>query len=102
MHTPLLRRLALAGRKFELTWRYVFNLAPTLAYRFSDHTLPSEVALVLNSLNRDGIAITSAISLLGPDSCYDELCADVERVENELAARIAAARQNAKEYGSIG
>ena len=60
MIRPLLRRLRQASKGSELAWRYTFNLAPTLAYGLGRHPLSGEAARVLEDLNRDGIAITSA------------------------------------------
>lgn len=97
-----LRRLVRAGRKFEFTWRYVFNLQPTLAYRFSSRSLSGEAARVLADLNRDGIAITSAHTLLGAGSCYDELGAAVDGLEKDLTNRLKAARTAADDADAVG
>jgi hypothetical protein len=97
-----LRRLVRAGRRFEFTWRYVFNLRPTLAYRFSSGAPSGEAARVLADLNRDGIAVTSARELLGAGPFYDELGAAVDRLEGDLADRLRAARADADDSGAVG
>jgi hypothetical protein len=97
-----LRRLVRAGRRFEFTWRYVFNLRPTLAYRFSTGAPSGEAARVLADLNRDGIAVTSARELLGAGPFYDELGAAVDRLEGDLADRLRTARAGADDGDAVG
>ncbi len=91
-----------SGRKFEFTWRYVFNLQPTLAYQFSSRPLSGEAARVLADLNRNGIAITSAETLLGASSCYDELSAAVDGLENGLMDRLDMSRTAADDTDAVG
>ena len=86
------RKLEKAAKKRELTWRYGLNLVPTLRFRLHQPVLVAESARVVDALNRHGVAITSAGALLGPTSCFDELSADVERLQKSLQDRIAAAR----------
>jgi hypothetical protein len=97
-----LRALVRAGRKFEFTWRYLFNLQPTLAYRFSSKSLPDEATRVLADLNRNGIAITSVGKLLGANSCFDELSASVDRLEDHLANHLKTERTSADDIASVG
>lgn len=97
MVRPLLKRLRQASKRSEFAWRYTFNLAPTLAYRLGRRPLSGEAARVLETLNRDGIAITSAHALLGEDSCYDELTAAVDQLECDQADRLAAAAAAARD-----
>ena len=78
-------------------WRWIDNLAPSLAYQFSRKPLSGEAALVLTELNRNGIAITSVHALLGRDLCYSELKATVERLERDLADHINTARSAAND-----
>jgi len=92
MAPTFLRGLVRAGRNYELTWRYTFNLTPTLAYKFHPGSLSGEAARVLADLNRNGIAITSARTLLGASSCYDELSGAVESLENDTANHLEAER----------
>jgi hypothetical protein len=91
-----------AGRKFEFTWRYVFNLRPTLAYQFGSRPLSGEAARVLAALDSHGIAITSARKLLGADSCYDELTAAADRLEDDLGKQLRVARTAADDRGAVG
>jgi hypothetical protein len=78
-----------------LKWRYFDNLAPLLAYRLGRGELVGEAARVLAELNRNGVAITSVESLLGARSCYPELEQAAERLQRDLAERIAAAKEAA-------
>jgi hypothetical protein len=91
-----MRRMARATRKYELTWRYAYNLAPTLAQRQSG-SLSGEAARVLRDLNRDGIAISSIEALLGTGFSYSELLASVKELQEARAAEIEAARANASD-----
>jgi hypothetical protein len=61
-----------------------------------------EARRVLADLNRDGIAITSARALLGPDSVYDALAAAVTGLECDMAETLAAARAEAEHLDAIG
>ncbi len=97
------RGLVRAGRKLELTWRYLFNFAPSLAFQFGRDLPSGEAARVLADLNRDGVAITSATRLLGQHSCFNELNDSVDRLEHfELADEIAATRANVNDTAAIG
>src|SRR3989442_4113349 len=97
-----LRRLVRAGRKFEFTWRYLFNLQPTLAFQFSSSSLKGEAARVLAELNRNGIAITSARKLLGARSCFNELSWAVDGLEDELTSHLRTVRTTADDIDAVG
>lgn len=95
-------RLGKVGRQLGISWRYVYNLAPTLAYKLSDHSLSDEGSRVLSNLNRAGVAVTSVEKLLGPNSPYNELSSAVLQAEKDLAAELAAARLHANDATTIG
>ena len=97
-----LRALVRAGRKFEFTWRYLFNLQPTLAYQFSSKSLPDEATRVLADLNRNGIAISSVEKLLGANSCFNELSASVDKLEDDLANHLNTERTSADDIDAVG
>lgn len=88
----LRKQIAYAGRHFTPTWRYGFNIKSTLSYMFDRHPLTGEAARVLDELNRNGIATTSADKLLPNNSSFTELCREVARLESELADKIELAR----------
>jgi hypothetical protein len=92
MKPAFISKLANAGRHNSLTWRYGFNLRPTLEYKLKPRRLTDETARVLADLNRDGIAITSAEKLLGTESCFDELMQAINETEQEQSAALAKAR----------
>ena len=98
----MLRRIARAGRRFELTWRYSFNLAPTLAYRLRRRSFSDESARVLAELDRNGVAVTSVQRLLGSESCYEELKQAVATAEHDLAEEIEAARADSQSNRTVG
>jgi hypothetical protein len=102
MAPNVMSRLARSGRHVGLTWRYLFNLSPTLAYKFNGVHPSGEAARVLNELNRDGVAVTSADKLLGPSSSYDELKTAIDKLELEQAPQLAEARRQADEPDTIG
>src|SRR5438132_13789626 len=95
-----LHSLANAARKTEPTWRYGFNLVPTLRFRLRGPPLVGESARVVADLNRDGVAMTSASALLGWESCFDELSAEVTHLQDSLRYEIAAARSAAEDVES--
>jgi hypothetical protein len=81
----------------------MFNLAPTLAYRFGKQRLSGEAGRVLADLNRDGVAITSSSRLFGQNQCYEELSSAVDRLEKvDLADKIAALRAGSNDKSTIG
>lgn len=94
--TPI-RRLARATRKYELTWRYGYNLAPSLQQRLAQAPLSVEGARVLHDMNRDGIATTTVDALLGPSPHFGELLESVAGIAHERADEIEAARAGAND-----
>jgi hypothetical protein len=102
MRASDLRRWIGSGRNSGLMWRYVFNLSSTAAYRFSHHSLPDEERRLLRDLDRDGVAMTSAASLLEGGSCFDRLAEAVASLEQDQADAIAAARRDADRGDAIG
>lgn len=102
MELPVVRKLVRAGRNIDLTWRYGFNIAPTLSYKLRPHTLAGEPQRVLADLNRDGVAMTSVGALLGENLCYHELTESVEKLETNLADRLSASRTEADDQNAVG
>jgi len=96
------RSFSRRGRHFELTWRYLFNLGPTIAYKLRSDAIEAEAARILDALNRDGVAMTSAEALLGATSSYSELCEEVECLQTSLAAEIARAQEGSDDPDAIG
>jgi hypothetical protein len=97
MATSLLRRVSLVARKNEVTWRYLYNMAPSLAFRKGTGRLSGEQSDVLDTLNRNGIAITSVPRLLADESLFRELQDTVATAERERAAEIEALRKKAND-----
>jgi hypothetical protein len=98
----VLHPIARAGRNHDLTWRLLFNMGPTLAYRVRSPALAGEAARVLGDLKRDGVARSTVSALPGDGASFTELSRRVERLEEELAGPIAAARAEALTRESIG
>lgn len=97
-----LRQLVRTGRNFELTWRYLFNFAPTLSYKVKQPVISGEALRVVTDLNRDGIAVTSAQALFGPNSCFDELCESFDRLQHSLKDQVTEAREQAASCKDAG
>src|SRR5258705_12676220 len=89
-----IRRLVRSGRAFEVTWRYLFNFAPTFSYRVQRSPLSAEASRILTNLNRDGVAITSAMSLFGPDPCFGDLSNAFAALQQTQKAALSLARAN--------
>jgi hypothetical protein len=102
MSSTVIGKLARAGRHNGLTWRYVFNLAPTLSYALRGPRLGGEAAEVLARLNRDGVAISSVSELLGSSETYDRLSNEVDSLELTHESQLAQARLEADKPESIG
>jgi hypothetical protein len=96
------RRLARAARKYELTWRYAYNLGPTLNYQRHEKGLNGEAARILAALNRDGIATSSVDALLGSGSPYSGLLAAAKEIELSRGKEIETARAHASDEAAIG
>ena len=93
-----LHRVARAGRSWEPTWRYLFNFTPTVKYKVGGHAPSGEAARVLATLNRQGVAVTSAAKLFGSSSpLFDELGLTVDARERDMATAIERARAAAAE-----
>jgi len=95
--SPLRHSLRAAWRKagqFDFTWRYALNARAALSFAMQRQPVSGEAALVLASLNRDGIAITTAERLLGMPSSYTALVAAVDQLEKDLDGDLQAARMN--------
>jgi hypothetical protein len=97
-----LRKIAVAARRTDFTWRYLYNLAPSVAYRVKADGLAPELRAILGRLNRDGIVVTSVSELLGAATLFDELDATVAAREQELAPSLADARRHVDEAGPTG
>lgn len=97
----IVRRTAVALRRTETGWRFLFNIAPTLWYRRNRPALAGEAPRVLGDLNRDGVAMVPAAKLLGPVSVYDELEQEIFRLENEMAGELAKLRAAAVDASSL-
>lgn len=98
----ILSRLAKAGRRNELIWRYGFNLGPTVSYKLGGSRLDGAGRKVLADLNRDGIAITSVGELCDDSDLYTDLLESVSSLESRNADRIASTRAAAADDGLIG
>lgn len=96
--TSFRRRLVYFGRHFTPTWRYLFNLQATLAYRRERQPLAGEAVRIVADLKRYGIALSSADRLFGQPAnaaCYAELAATVTKLKTIWADRREQARQTA-------
>ena len=80
------------AKQSDFTWRYMLNLGPTLSYSLDRARLDHESARVLQDLNRDGIAVTSAEALLQSRPHYRELLEMSQRLEMEQSEEMAVAR----------
>jgi len=102
MPTTFLRKQVRSARTHELTWRYLFNLAPSIEYARARPELQGEPMRVLADLNANGVAVTSAQSLFGANSIYDEMASTVDRMEQEHAGVLELGRASANGLGPIG
>ncbi len=89
-------------REVGLTWRWVFNLGPSLSYRRSRQRLAGEAARVAVTLARDGVVITTVRDLFGSDDRLHELQAAAAELERAHAQELSDARSGADERGRAG
>jgi hypothetical protein len=102
MITKRIRTLARATRRHELTWRYGFNLMPTLNQRLHQRRLSAQACRVLGELNRNGIAMTSVEELVASTSHFTEMGEAVDRLQENRRGDVARARANATDESGIG
>jgi hypothetical protein len=102
MMRSALRNLVRRGRNYDLTWRYLFNFAPSLAYQMKRPGLSGEAQRVLTELNRDGIAVTSAQALFGEEPAFRELYQAFEGLQDSLGEQLSKARGNGGEGQPAG
>jgi hypothetical protein len=68
-------------------WRYMANLKPWIIYQLSQQPLTDLQRLLLDSLRRDGIAITT-VEDLGAQDIFEELEKAVWALETSLSSAI--------------
>jgi ectoine hydroxylase-related dioxygenase (phytanoyl-CoA dioxygenase family) len=102
-----LRRIVRKCRRIEVTWRYFFNLAPTLTYLTLRPPLSPEVSRVVAELNTKGVALTTVEALLGDAQLFNELADNFNGLRREAAREVdqargqSAARQKTGEKGFL-
>lgn len=68
------RSIIKSVKKTDLVWRYGYNLSPTLDYKFKNKSRLSSVERsIIDTLNSDGIAITSVEELFEDQSQFQSL-----------------------------
>lgn len=98
-----LRSIVRSLRSNELIWRYGFNLTPSMKYSFGrDSGLTLKEKSVLDTLNRDGIALASIEDLMADHTDFDELGTAVERIIDSRKEEIAALEAVADDTCAIG
>lgn len=91
---PVTRRLTqFLKRDFAPTWRYGFNLGPSLRHARGATPLDAEARRVVVALRRDGIARTSATALLGDRTLLDEVLSRTDDLVADQSADIVARRR---------
>jgi hypothetical protein len=102
MAESLRRRVSRAVRNQELTWRYVFNGKPTVAYKLDRPPLGTKERSIAAELSRKGIAFTTVADLLGSTTFFDEVVSSVQEAEERRKDEFLAARRAADDAGAIG
>jgi hypothetical protein len=91
-------RLRSAIHQNERHWRYVTNFKPWIAYHLSQQPLTDLQRLLLDSLRRDGIAITTVEDLEAQDA-FEQLEKAVWALETSLSDTINQTRKQADPSG---
>lgn len=86
-----------------MTWRYGFNLLPTIRHRMggAGRLAPVERSLV-RKLDADGIAVTTVDELFGDSSQFQELDSEVARILNSRKDQINELRAMANDETAVG
>ena len=91
---PVTRRLTqFLKRDFTPTWRYGFNLGPSLRHARGATPLDAEARRVVTALRRDGIARTTVTALLGGGDLLDEVLSRTDDLVADQSADIVARRR---------
>ncbi len=98
----ILRRVAKASRKSEITWRYASNFSATVGHRFDKPKQSEQAGQIVTALDRHGVAITSCSELFGDASMFEELVAAVDELEKSDAALLDDDRRHASDIGQVG
>jgi hypothetical protein len=98
----LRRKIVRALRSREMSWRYLFNPGPTLAYRLGRPRLSDEEERVAAEIEVRGIALSTIPKLFGSTELFDELGDAVREAETRSREEIARARQKADDPGAPG
>src|SRR5437867_1106504 len=80
--------------KERLKWQLA-NAQPTRLQKRHPERLTEESARVVDSLNRDGVSITSVDALIGDEGLWKELRAYADDLAEARADDLAQARRNA-------
>jgi hypothetical protein len=81
-------------RESRFYWRYVADRKPWLEYQLRRLASDSLVQrTIVEQLRRDGVSITTVGSLFQDTRCYDELDAEVRKLERKMAEEIMEGRQ---------
>lgn len=93
MVRTLLRNVAKASRSSEFTWRYASNFGATLKHSLHRKELSDSARSIVDTLDRDGVAIANVSDVLGESSLYEELSSAVEQLEQTKADLLEADRK---------
>lgn len=90
-------------KKNDLIWRFGSNFSPSLRYGFGfkRHLSLSELGIT-ESLNKDGVAISSIDSLPGLENDFNDLCIAVGDLIDEKKENVRKLRQNAGDEHKVG
>lgn len=99
----IIRNFARKSRQKELFWRYGFNFSPTFKYATEGgDKLSSIEEKIVQSLNKDGIAISTIEELLGENSLFQELDSATNKILDERKEEISQLKSKANEEDTIG
>src|SRR5687768_2563797 len=89
-------------RRFAPTWRYGFNLEPTLHHRRNPPALGPVSARVLADLERDGLALTTLEEITGDPTLLGRLQTLARELEDKNEELLAERRRLLAEGGVAG
>jgi hypothetical protein len=97
------RSVVKAARRYDLAWRYGFNLVPSLQYRLSAKPeLASEEQRVLHELNACGIAMSSVEALFDKGDLFTEMVETVSGLLADREAELDKLRSLADDTAKVG
>lgn len=98
-----IKKIARGQRQNEFFWRYGFNFRPSVNYKLNLSSAENKAAKqIVETLNRDGVAVTSIDELLADKKPFAELESAVEGLLDSRRDELQEIKSKAADTNAIG